>query len=116
MFVPFVMEDDTHVDLDNLGNAGAGGGDDGLDVVAAGLGQDSDVALNQLASGVGGDLARDEDLAIGADGLGLWGVNWCFLLCLDVGAYGAWVESWWGMGSREGCRGLDRTCRGRVWR
>lgn len=66
-----------YVDLDDLGHAGAGGVQDGFDVVAAGLGQFADVALDQVGRGVGGDLARDEDLAVGADGLGLWWVSWC---------------------------------------
>lgn len=68
----------TYVDLDDLGNAGTGGVQDGLDVVAAGLGQLADVTLDQVGRGVGGDLAGDEDLAVGADGLGLWWVNWVF--------------------------------------
>lgn len=64
----------TYVDLDDLGHGGTGGVEDGLDVVAAGLGQLADVALDQVGGGVGGDLAGDKDLAVGADGLGLdWG-------------------------------------------
>jgi hypothetical protein len=69
----------TYVDLDDLGNVGAGGVKDGLDVVAAGLGQLADVTLDQVGRGVGRDLTGDEDLAVGADGLGLGRVNWGFL-------------------------------------
>lgn len=61
----------TYVDLDDLGNAGAGCGHNGLDVVAAGLGQLADVTLDKVGVGVGGNLAGDKDLAVGADGLGL---------------------------------------------
>lgn len=64
-----------YVNLDDLGNAGAGSLKDGLDVVAASLGLDANVALDQVGRGVGRDLAGDEDLAVGADGLGLWSVN-----------------------------------------
>ena len=76
-----------YVDLDDLGHAGAGGVQDGLDVVAAGLGQLADVALDQVGRGVGGDLAGDEDLAVGADGLGLRWVSWCsveFVVVLGI--------------------------------
>jgi hypothetical protein len=59
------------VDLDNLGHLGTGGGQDGLDVVAAGLGEFADGASDEGAGGVGGDLAGDEDLAVGADSLRL---------------------------------------------
>lgn len=72
----------THVDLDDLGHAGTGGGQDSLDVVAADLGLLADVTLNQVGGGISGDLAGDEDLAVGADGLGLWAVS-C-LLGMDV--------------------------------
>lgn len=61
----------TYVDLDNLGNAGTSSVQDGLDVVAASLGQDTDVALDQVGRGVSGNLAGDEDHSIGTDGLGL---------------------------------------------
>ena len=47
----------THVDLDDLGNAGTGGGQDSLDVVAADLGLVADAALNQVGGGISGDLA-----------------------------------------------------------
>lgn len=60
-----------HVDLDDLGHLGAGSGQNGLDVVAAGLGEFADGAGDEGAGGVGGDLAGDEDLAVGADCLGL---------------------------------------------
>lgn len=72
----------THVDLDDLGNAGTGSGQDSLDVVAADLGLLADVTLDQVGGGISGDLAGDEDLAVSADGLGLWAVS-C-LLGLDV--------------------------------
>lgn len=61
----------THIDLDDLGHAGAGGSQDGLDVVAADLGLVADVALNQVGGGISGDLAGNENLAVGTDGLGL---------------------------------------------
>lgn len=63
-----------YINLNDLANAGSGSGDDGLDVVAAGLGQSADVAFDEVSGGVGGDLAGDVDCAVGADGLGLdWG-------------------------------------------
>lgn len=62
------------IDLDDLGHLGPGGGQDRLDVVAAGLGLLADGAGHKGAGGVGRDLAGDEDCAIGADCLGLlWG-------------------------------------------
>lgn len=61
-----------NVDLDDLGDVRARGAQDRGDVVAAGLGEFADVAGHQGAGGVGGDLAGDEDLAVGADGLGLY--------------------------------------------
>lgn len=75
--VGHIGQEDVH--LDDLGHLGAGGGQDGLDVVAAGLSQVADVAGDEGAGGVGGDLAGDEDLAVGADGLGLGGgLVWLF--------------------------------------
>jgi hypothetical protein len=75
--VGHIGQEDVH--LDDLGHLGAGGGQDGLDVVAAGLSQVADVAGDEGAGGVGGDLAGDEDLAVGADGLGLGGgLVWFF--------------------------------------
>lgn len=65
----------TYVDLDNLLHARSGSFHDSLDVVAAGLGQLADVTLDRVGGGVVGDLAGDEDLAVGADGLGLFGVS-----------------------------------------
>lgn len=62
----------TYIDLDNLRHARSGRSHDSLDVVAAGLGQDIDAALDQVARGISGDLAGDEDLAIGADSLRLF--------------------------------------------
>lgn len=61
----------TYIDLDNLVYAGASGGQDSLDVVAANLCLSTDVSFDQVGGGVGGNLSRDEDLAVGADGLGL---------------------------------------------
>lgn len=66
-----IKYDPTHVDLDNLGDAGTGGGQDGLDVIAADLSLVADAALDQSGGGIGGNLTGDEDLAVGADGLGL---------------------------------------------
>lgn len=77
----------THVDLDDLGNAGTGGGQDSLDVVAADLGLVADVALNQVGGGISGDLAGDEDLAIGADGLGPRDVSACLLGVLGIAVF-----------------------------
>lgn len=65
----------TYVDLDNLLHARSGSFHDSLDVVAAGLGQLADVTLDRVGGGVVGDLAGDEDLAVGADSLGLYGVS-----------------------------------------
>lgn len=61
----------THVNLDDLGDVGTGSGQDSLDVVTADLGLLANVTLDQVGGGIGGDLAGDEDLAVGADGLGL---------------------------------------------
>lgn len=61
------------IDLDNLGHFRTGGLEDGIDVVAASLGELANVTLDQGAGGVGGNLAGDEDLAVGADSLGLKG-------------------------------------------
>lgn len=62
----------TYVHLDDLFNAGPSGSQDSLDVVTAGLGLDANVALDQVGGGISRDLAGDEDLTIGTDGLGLW--------------------------------------------
>lgn len=43
-----------------------------LERFAAGLGLVGDAAADEVALGVGGDLARNPDLAGGFDGLGLW--------------------------------------------
>lgn len=61
-----------YVDLDNLGHAGTSSVKDSLDVVTAGLGQDANVALDKVGRGIGGDLAGDEDLAVGTDSLRLF--------------------------------------------
>jgi hypothetical protein len=64
-------EENTYIDLDDLVHAGASSGQDSLDVIAANLCLGADVALDQVGGGVSGDLARDEDLTVGTDGLGL---------------------------------------------
>jgi hypothetical protein len=61
----------THIDLDNLVDAGPGSVKNGLDIVAAGLCLFADVALDEVAGSVSGDLAGDKELAVGTDGLGL---------------------------------------------
>lgn len=68
-------EGNTYIDLDDLFHAGTSSGQDSLDVIAANLSLLADVALDQVRGGVSGDLAGDEDLAVGADGLGLWWVR-----------------------------------------
>lgn len=67
--VGHVVEED--VDLDDLLDRGVGFFQDGDDVLAALGGLVGDVALDQGASLVGGDLAGDEDIGTGDDGLGL---------------------------------------------
>lgn len=62
----------TYVHLNSLLNARPSGLQHGSDVLAALLGLLADVALDQVAVDVGGDLARDEDLAVGLDGLRLF--------------------------------------------
>lgn len=59
------------VDLDDLGNAGAGLGEDSLQVGNGGGSLLLDGALNQLASRIAGDRARAVDGGGGLDGLGL---------------------------------------------
>jgi hypothetical protein len=61
-----------HVDLDHLGDVRPGLGQNGLDVLGARRRLHRDAAVHQLAVRVGRDLARDEDEAVGYDGLGLW--------------------------------------------
>lgn len=61
----------THIDLDDLAHARASRLNDGLDVVAAGLGQVANVTGDEVSRGIGGDLAGDEDLAVGTNSLGL---------------------------------------------
>jgi hypothetical protein len=58
--------------LDGTVNAATSVLEDVLECFAAGLGLVGDAAANEVALGVGGDLARDPDLAGGFDGLGLW--------------------------------------------
>jgi hypothetical protein len=65
----------TYVNLDNLGHAGTSGGQNSLDVIAADLGLVADAALDESGGCIGGDLAGDEDLAVGTDSLGLWVVS-----------------------------------------
>jgi hypothetical protein len=67
--VGHISEED--IDLDNLVDAGPGSVNNGLDIVAAGLCLFADVALDEVAGSVSGDLAGDEELAVGTDGLGL---------------------------------------------
>lgn len=62
----------TYINLNNLLNARPGGRQDSPDIVAARLGLVADGALDQVRRGVRGDLAGHEDLAVGADGLGLF--------------------------------------------
>lgn len=58
--------------LDDLGDGAAGILEDVLHALAAGLGLLGNGAIDQVASGISGKLARDEDLAVGVDGLGVW--------------------------------------------
>lgn len=60
-----------HVDLDDAGDVGAGGGEDGADVCDAGGGLGGDGARDEGARGVGGDAAGDEEVGACADGVGL---------------------------------------------
>jgi hypothetical protein len=64
-----VVEED--IDLDDLLNGCVGLLQDGNDVLAALCGLVGDATLDQGAGLVGGDLAGDEDLRTGDDGLGL---------------------------------------------
>ena len=57
--------------LDGTVDVAAGVLEDVLERFAAGLGLVGDAAANEVALGVGGDLAGDPDLAGGFDGLGL---------------------------------------------
>ena len=58
--------------LDGTVDVAAGVLEDVLERFAAGLGLVGDAAANEVALGVGGDLAGDPNLAGGFDGLGLW--------------------------------------------
>lgn len=62
----------THINFNNLLHARLRRVKDGLDIIATGLGPVADGAADEVCGSVGGDLARDEDLAIGTDGLGLF--------------------------------------------
>lgn len=64
-----------HVDLDDLLDGCVGLLQDRDDVLAALCGLIRDAALDQSAGLVGGDLAGNEDLGAGDDGLGLGGVS-----------------------------------------
>lgn len=68
-----VVEED--VDLDDVLDGCVGLLQDGDDVLAAQCCLVGDAALDQGAGLVGGDLAGDEDVGPGDDGLGLWGVS-----------------------------------------
>ena len=57
--------------LDGTVNVAAGVLENVLERFAAGLGLVGDAAADEVALGVGGDLAGDPDLASGFDGLGL---------------------------------------------
>lgn len=60
-----------HIDLDHAVDLDAGLGQDADNVLAALFGLVGDAAFDQVAFGVGGDLARDVDLGAGDDGLRL---------------------------------------------
>ena len=60
-----------HIHLDDLGHARPRGDQDRRDVLAAHARLVGDVAADELAFAVRGDLAGDVDLVGGADGLGL---------------------------------------------
>ena len=57
--------------LDSAVDVAAGVFKDVLERLAAGLGLVGDATSNEVALGVGGNLARDPDLAGGFNGLGL---------------------------------------------
>lgn len=61
----------TYVNLDDLLHATSSSIQNSLDVITACLGLVANRALDQSSRGVCGDLTRDEDLAVCADGLGL---------------------------------------------
>ena len=61
-----------NVDLDDLLDRSIGFLQNGNDVLAALCCLIGDAALDQSAGLVGRDLARDENLGAGDDGLGLW--------------------------------------------
>lgn len=62
---------DEDVDLDDLLDAGAGGGQDSLEVADTGSGLLLDGALDQVALGITGDLAGAVDGSRCLDGVGL---------------------------------------------
>lgn len=67
--VGHISEED--VDLEDLVNTGPGSVQNGLDVIAAGLCLFADVALDEVAGSISGNLAGDEELAVGTDSLGV---------------------------------------------
>lgn len=68
----------------------------------------ADGAFDEVAGSVSGDLARDEDLAVGADGLGLGRrveVNCCVLDSWVLKCMGTGFWFWtFGFGSGVRCR------------
>lgn len=54
--------------------------ENGLDALAARSGLVRDAALDKRAGLVGGDLACDEDVGAGGDGLAVWTSSWRWLL------------------------------------
>lgn len=61
----------TYINLDDLLHATSRSVQNSLDVITAHLGLVANRALDQVRGSVCGNLARDEDLAVCADGLGL---------------------------------------------
>lgn len=73
------------VDLDDLADVGAGGGEHGLDVGDAALGQLADAAGEDLTTGRAGDLSGAVDGGGGGDGLGVRSCCFGFVSCVLVG-------------------------------
>lgn len=61
----------THIDLDNFLNGRSSGVQNGNDVLAALLSFLGDTTFNEVSIVIGWDLARNIDLAVGFDSLGL---------------------------------------------
>lgn len=89
---PFLFFGDWLAYFDGPVDVAAGVFEDVLDRFAAGFGLVGDAATNEVALGVGGDLARDPDLAGGFDGLGL-------RMVLEVVLRGKYIKSY----SEEWC-------------